>query len=102
MTYTAPDIELRVYSKTSCPWCEKAKVWLDEKKIPYTVLVLDDHAMRNRLYDEMGLEGDERTVPQVVVTYLDGEWVHIGGYQDLIASRVETLWFTETENSRWR
>lgn len=98
---TIPDMELRVYSKTGCPWCERAVEWLVERKIPFDKILLDDDSVRNRLYDKMGLTGGERTVPQIVVTCQGEEWVRIGGYQELVTSRVETLWFLEAEVSRW-
>jgi glutaredoxin len=94
-------MELRMYSKTGCPWCERAVEWMNERDIPFDKILLDDDAVRARLYDEMGLTGSERTVPQIVVTFLGDEWVRIGGYQDLITSRVETLFAEGPENSRW-
>ena len=77
-------MKIEMYSKTSCPWCSEAKDWLDARNIPYKLIVLDDIAARNAMYDSFGLEGTQRTVPQIVV---DGE--RIGGYDKLIHSDVE-------------
>ena len=77
-------MKIEVYSKTICPYCTKAKAWLTERDIPFTLIVLDDDAARNAMYDSFGLIGGQRTVPQIVI---DGD--RVGGYSDLISSDVE-------------
>lgn len=72
-----------VNSKTNCPYCVKAKMWLDDRGIAYETNVYDDDAERNAMYDSLGLVGNQRTVPQIIV---DG--VRIGGYTDLTKSDV--------------
>jgi glutaredoxin 3 len=76
-------MKIEVHSKTDCPYCVKAKLWLNERSIPFDLFVYDDEVERQEMYDKFGLETG-RTVPQIVV---DG--VRIGGYTDLIQSDVE-------------
>lgn len=76
-------MKIEVHSKTICPYCTKAKAWLNDKGIPFELFVYDDDAERAAMYDGFGLEGTERTVPQIVV---DG--VRVGGYTDLTNSDV--------------
>ena len=52
-----------VYSKDSCPYCEKIKQVLDLTKTSYVVYNLNEHFDRNSFYDEFG-QGS--TFPQVV------------------------------------
>ena len=46
---------------------------------------------RQDLYDQLGLEGARRVVPQIFVI-VDGEPPeHIGGYHDMVVSGIESL-----------
>ncbi len=62
--------EVTVYSTPTCPWCAKAKQFLDEHKIPYrNVDVISDQAEleeMQRLSGQMGVPvirfGDEVVV----------------------------------------
>ena len=65
-----------VYSKESCPYCEKIKQVLDLTKSSYVVYNLNEHFDRNSFEDEFG-QGS--TFPQVVV---DGK--KLGGCVDTI------------------
>lgn len=78
-------MDIVVYGKTEppCPYCEAAKVWLDDHKISYEFIVLNDDTKRFAFYDEQGLEGPKRTVPQI---FVDG--VRVGGFNELKASDV--------------
>lgn len=76
-------MKIEVHSKTECPYCVKAKAWLNDKGIDFELFVYDDDNDRAAMYDGFGLEGKERTVPQIVV---DG--VRIGGYTNLVNSDV--------------
>lgn len=76
-----PDIV--VHSKTTCPSCVGAKAWLEERGFDYTLHVYDDFDARQEMYDSFGLEGNDRTVPQIVI---DG--VRIGGFDKLKTSNL--------------
>lgn len=76
-------MKIEIHSKTECPFCVKAKKWLNDKGIEFELFVYDDNEARQAMYDRFGLTGNERTVPQIVV---DG--VRIGGYSDLVKSDV--------------
>ena len=65
-----------VYSKESCPYCEKIKQVLDLTKTSYVVNNLNEDFDRDSFYSEFG-QGS--TFPQVVV---DGK--KIGGCVDTI------------------
>ena len=65
-----------VYSKDSCPYCEKIKQVLDLTKLSYVVYNLDEHFDKKSFIDEFG-QGS--TFPQVVV---DGK--KLGGCVDTI------------------
>ena len=82
-------MQAEIYTKTICPWCDKAKELLNELNIPYQEFILSPG------YDENQPETNQRyvtraqlleklpnakTVPQI---WIDGE--HIGGCTDLQA-----------------
>lgn len=75
-----------VYTKTICPYCTLAKQYLREHNIEYTEVTFDDDSERQRMYEELGLVGPQRTVPQVFVIGSDGAPQRIGGYHDLLHS----------------
>ena len=74
-------MKIEVHSKTSCPFCVKAKEYLKTNEILFDEIVHDDTVDRNNMYDAFGLKDGERTVPQIVV---DG--VRLGGYTALVNS----------------
>ena len=82
-------MKIQVYSKTTCPYCQKAKEYLSLNGIPYEEIVQDSDIERNAMYDRFGLVGMQRTVPQVVVVEDDGRWRRIGGYNDLIRTGTD-------------
>lgn len=65
-----------VYSKTSCPFCTKAKTLLEEKGVTYQEILVGSDISKEQLFVELGRE--VRTVPQIVV---NGHYV--GGYTEL-------------------
>lgn len=67
-----------------CEYCDKAKAWLSERGYVYADTPLYTET-RGRMYDEWGLTGKSRTMPQI---FIDG--VRIGGYAELI--EMEDLW----------
>lgn len=74
-----------------CPYCERARQWLVDNGIPFTEVPLSKDA-RQDCYDQWGLKDEQRMVPQVFIREADGEPDNrIGGYDQLIKSRLETL-----------
>lgn len=74
-------MKIIVYTKTICPYCTSAKMWLKNKGYSYEEINLDDDAERQKFYESVG-EG-VRSVPQI---FVDGE--RIGGYQELVKSQL--------------
>lgn len=70
--------EVVVYSKEGCTYCVRAKMWLDNNNVPYTVKDLSDTSVRDELFSN---HPEVKTVPQI---FVDG--VRVGGYTDLIGS----------------
>jgi glutaredoxin-like YruB-family protein len=61
--------EVKVYSTPTCPWCKKAKQFLDANKVTYQDFnVAQDHAAR----DEMVKKSSQTAVPTIII---DGEIV---------------------------
>jgi glutaredoxin 3 len=75
-----------VYTKAICPYCAMAKQYLSEQGIDYVEVGFDDDDERQSMYDELGLVGVQRTVPQVFIVESDGRPQRIGGYNDLLRS----------------
>jgi len=73
-------MKIEVYTTQTCPYCVSAKNWLTQHGYEYTEISLDDPAVRAKFKEE---NPSMRTVPQI---FADGE--HIGGYTDLIASKL--------------
>ncbi len=70
--------EIVIYSTTVCPFCVRAKMLLNKKKVAFEEINLDKTPERR---DEMiKRAGGRRTVPQI---FIDGQ--HIGGCDDLHA-----------------
>lgn len=78
-------MKVEIYSKTACPYCNRAKDYLRRNGIAYEEINYDDNTARQEMYDKLGLVGTQRTVPQIFV--VDGSSrERIGGYNDLIHS----------------
>jgi glutaredoxin len=76
---------ITVYSKSNCPFCDRAKALLESKGVEYkTVSIEEDQDARQHLLD-MGL----RSVPQI----FNGTTIIPGGYQGL-AGKDESFWTT--------
>jgi len=75
---------LTVYSKTNCPYCEKAKHLLTTKGIEFkTVMIDEDPEAREWLIDQ-----GHRSAPQI---YLGDALFVEGGYQGLAKLSDEEL-----------
>lgn len=73
-------MNITVYTTSKCKYCIAAKQWLTSKNYQYQEISLDDAALRE---DFKSRNPQLRTVPQI---FVDGEL--IGGYQDLVKSRL--------------
>jgi len=74
-------MEVVIYSKDNCPYCDMAKNWFKRKNLTFT-----EHKIgTNGFTREMLVEAvpNARTVPQIIV---DGEL--IGGWTDLCQSKL--------------
>ena len=69
--------EIRIYSTSHCPYCDRAKNLLDRKNIEYQVIDLTSNPDElSQLKERTGM----KTVPQI---FFDNEL--IGGFQELSA-----------------
>ena len=73
-------MDVTIYTKTNCPFCEKAKAWFKQRGIQYTKIVLDDEEQRLSFYQKISNGKEVRSVPQI---FIDDK--HIGTYNDLMA-----------------
>jgi ribonucleoside-diphosphate reductase subunit M1 len=69
---------LKIYSKTNCGYCKRAKELLSQKNIKYEEMSLDDDNKRKIFFDQFD-ESVKRTVPQI---YINEK--RIGGYDELV------------------
>ena len=68
-----------IYTKSSCPWCVKAKNLLDQNGVQYVEHTIGSPgATKESIEAKIGNGASVRTVPQI---FLDGKYV--GGYTDL-------------------
>ena len=72
-------MDVLIYTKSNCPFCEKAKAWFTQHGYGYTQIVLDDEEQRLAFYQKMSNGKEVRSVPQI---FIDGK--HIGTYNDLM------------------
>lgn len=74
--------KITIYTKQGCPFCIRAKAFLDSKGADYQEIdVGDDPEKRQKLTDK---SNGKKTVPQIFV----GEH-HIGGCDDLLELEAE-------------
>jgi glutaredoxin 3 len=74
-------MNITVYSRTGCPYCDKIKSVLEQRNIEYTLNELDVDFVRDEFYEKFGVGA---TFPQVV---LDEK--NIGGCTDAVKYMVE-------------
>lgn len=72
---------IRIYTKTTCPYCVLAKDWLKQNRYQYVEVLLDDDQERQAFYDNHDITS--RSVPQI---FKNGSL--IGGYTELIKSEL--------------
>ena len=66
---------ITVYSKSNCPFCDRAKALLESKDIPFKTVMMEDNPDAREYLMDQGL----RSVPQL---FNDGVLM-AGGYQGL-------------------
>lgn len=82
---------ITIYTKPNCPYCVKAKSWLDNNNIEYQEInILEDENSRTMLK-----EHGHKTVPQI---YLNGKLLVEGGYTGLSSQNPNQLKLKLTEN----
>ena len=69
-------MQVIVYSKPACQFCDKAKALLTQLKIEYTEKVVTKDISLEELFEELGKP--VRTIPQIVI-----DENHIGGFNEL-------------------
>lgn len=71
---------IEIYTLDYCPYCQKAKFFLNEHNVKFKEIPCDDNEdeMRKKLTKDYNLKS-LATFPQIII---DG--VNIGGYSDLI------------------
>ncbi|TPX61220.1 hypothetical protein PhCBS80983_g01307 [Powellomyces hirtus] len=68
-----------IYSKTYCPYCDKAKALLKSKNVNYEIIELDTVKDGEKMHAHLKELSGQTTVPNI---YINGK--HIGGCSDLI------------------
>ena len=63
-------ISATIYGKTNCPYCDQSKLLLNNNKIKYSYILLDNDDERAAFYEKCSAElgGPVRSVPQIWVT----------------------------------
>ncbi len=88
-------MEIKVYTKSACPFCDMTKKWFDENVFEYETILMDNEEERlafyqsiNGIKENIGNPPDVRRVNSVPQIFIDGD--RIGGYDDLM-KYAETL-----------
>lgn len=74
-------MNITVYSRGGCPYCDKIKSVFEQRNIEYTLYELDTDFVRDEFYEQFGVGA---TFPQVV---LDGN--KLGGCTDTVKYMVD-------------
>ncbi len=84
-------VQVSMHSKVDCPFCDQARDFVAANGIPYTEIKHDDaEEDRKILYDQLGLKGRSRTVPQNLPDE-EGCRYRLGGAQELAMSGIQSL-----------
>ena len=82
-------MEIKVYTKSDCPFCEMAKKWFDDNGFEYEAVLMDNEEERLALYqsingikENIGNPPDIRRVNSVPQIFI-GDY-HVGGFDDLV------------------
>lgn len=79
-----------MFSKSDCPYCDKANAFFAQHGIVPIIEKRDDEDARNLEYDNLGLVGVARTMPQILLIVGDDR-MHIGGWDKLSISGLPSL-----------
>lgn len=74
-------MDIVVYSRSGCPYCDKIKTVLNQRELAYTAYELDTDFVRDEFYEEFGVGS---TFPQVII---DGN--QVGGCSDAVRYMTE-------------
>lgn len=74
-------MEFLIYSKTSCPYCTKAKRFLDERGLKYKIFELDLEDTDGYVKNTLIAKTNQHTVPNIFELRTS---THIGGYENLV------------------
>tara|TARA_B110000261_G_scaffold163385_1_gene209294 strand:- start:8061 stop:11555 length:3495 start_codon:yes stop_codon:yes gene_type:complete len=81
-----PDIEkIKIYSKTKCGWCKRAKIFLSKNNFEFEEINLDDDDKRKAFYQETNEKEnltEETKINSVPQIYINDK--RIGGYSELL------------------
>lgn len=84
-----------IYSKSDCPYCQATEELMadlkSQGKVDYVIEKIENRADREKIYDELGLKGNARTMPQIFFDFPDGNRMRIGGHTDS-ADKIKALY----------
>lgn len=70
-------MKIKIYSTTTCPYCKMEKAYLDEKKIRYENIFVDEN---EKMAEEMVKKSGQMGVPVTVITNDKDEETLIVGF----------------------
>ncbi|KAI9322057.1 glutaredoxin [Zopfochytrium polystomum] len=71
---TIAQANVAIFSKSYCPYCQKAKALFDSLNVPYTALELDQRDDGSDIQSVLASKTGQRTVPNI---FIAGQ--HVGG-----------------------
>lgn len=75
---------ITLYTKPNCPYCDRAKIWLEKNGIAYsTINVIEDTSALEFIKSQ-----GHKTVPQI---YFNNELLVEGGYTGLAKQDPDTI-----------
>lgn len=82
---------IEIYGRDGCPFCVKAKNYVEEQEIPFTYHIIEpedgctmEDVKEHMINTGMEVEETPRTIPQIFGT-VDGKSYYIGGFKELIS-----------------
>lgn len=69
-------MNIKIYSKTNCIFCFRAKEWFQKNNINYEEIQINDKIERQKFYESCG--NSVKTMPQIFV-----DEKRIGGWKEL-------------------